>query len=101
MKNEKDVKAAVKKVLDDASAWWFMPVQCGYGRYGIPDFICCYQGRLIAIETKFSTRKLTAHQEQELRKIEDAGGIALVITEKNLDQLKNLLEYFHVLACSD
>jgi hypothetical protein len=101
MKNERDVKEAVKKILSGAGVWFFMPVQCGYGRYGIPDFICCCRGRFVAIETKFSNRKLTRHQERELHAIVGAGGAAMVITEKNLNLLKSLLEYNYVLACTD
>lgn len=40
MKNEADVKKAVKKILSSFPAdeiWYFMPPANGYGRSGIPD----------------------------------------------------------------
>jgi hypothetical protein len=91
VKRERDVKDAVKKILDQAGAYFFMPVPTGYGRHGIPDFIVCHKGRFIAIETKFGDRKPTKYQELELQKIQIAGGIALVINESNLDTLKKVL----------
>jgi hypothetical protein len=56
----------------------------GYGRSGIPDIIACHQGRFIAIECKAGNNTVTALQEAELKKIEDAGGYALVVNEENL-----------------
>jgi hypothetical protein len=92
MRREKDVKDAVKKILDQAGAWYFMPVCTGYGRYGIPDFIICHRRRFIAIETKFSTRSLTAHQMRELEKIKAAKGIALVVNETNFNLVEEVLD---------
>jgi hypothetical protein len=98
MKNEADVKDEVKKVLKTLGAWWFMPVQTGYGVQGIPDFIVCLNGKFIAIETKFGNNKLTTHQERQLKNIEAAKGGAFVINEKNVRNLpamiavRNLLE---------
>jgi predicted RecB family nuclease len=91
MRREKDVKAAVRRILDQAGAYFFMPVPTGYGRHGIPDFIVCQKGRFIAVETKFGDRRPTKYQELELQKIQAAGGIALVINEFNLDTLKKVL----------
>jgi hypothetical protein len=92
MKSEKDVKSAVKKILTDAGAWYFMPVQCGYGRHGIPDFIACYHGRFVAIETKFNGRKPTPRQAKELLLIGACGGLSMVIDETNVHDLERALD---------
>ena len=49
MRNERDVKENVKRVLRAAqpTCWWFMPVASGYGRAGIPDFVGCVNGSQI------------------------------------------------------
>jgi Holliday junction resolvase len=82
---EKKVKDAVTKVLREYGVYYFYPVMGGYGRSGIPDIIACHQGRFIAIECKAGSNTTTALQEAELKKIEDAGGHALVVNEANID----------------
>ena len=96
MKNEADVKSEVKKILKSLGAWWFMPVQTGYGVQGIPDFIVCLNGKFVAIETKYGGNKVTAHQAMQMEKIENASGTALIVDEKNLFNLAarlKLIEY--------
>ena len=85
------VKADVKKILEEYGVWFFMPATHGYGRSGVPDFICCFLGFLIAIETKAGDNELTALQKREIKRIKDAGGYALTINEANLSDLRQLL----------
>ena len=95
MKNESDVKKRVKQILKELGAWWYMPVPTGYGVQGIPDFIVCYKGLFIAIETKYGKNKPTKWQEIRLREIEEHGGVALVVSEVNVESLSSLLQ-FHI-----
>jgi hypothetical protein len=92
MECEGDVKREVKKLLKKYNAWWYMPVPTGFGKAGVPDFICCIDGSFLAIETKYGSNKPTANQEREIREIKLAGGAALVINEKNLPSLEDTLE---------
>ena len=87
MKNEKDVKAAVKQILNAAGAWWYMPVQTGYGVKGIPDFVACINGKFVSVETKFGDNKESAWQKKQGNAIRQANGYYFVINEKNLDFL--------------
>lgn len=82
------VKEAVKKYLDSIGAWWYMPVSNGMGRVGCPDFLVCHQGKFVAVETKAPGKRgnTTPNQDRELRWIERANGLALVVD--NVDQLK-------------
>ena len=84
---EGKVKAAVKKLLDQRNIYYFMPATGGYGRSGVPDIVGCYRGIFFAIETKAGKGTPTALQERELKQINDAGGMACVINEKNLNEL--------------
>lgn len=88
MKNERDVKQAVRKVLDALApdCWYFMPVPTGYGRRGVPDFIGCYRGAFFAIETKFGKNKPSPHQLRELGNIGAARGKRTVITEDGTER---------------
>ena len=50
-----------------------------YGTAGIPDIIACIDGRFFGFEVKTQAGKPTALQEATIRKINDAGGTALVV----------------------
>lgn len=84
---EAKVKAKVKKVLDDRNAYYVMPVTNGYGNSGAPDFLVCYRGKFIGIECKAGRGKVTELQQDNLNRIADNGGSALVINESNIDSL--------------
>lgn len=94
MRREADVKKAVKKILSKygENVWWYMPVQTGYGVHGVPDFIVCFRGVFVGIETKFGYNKPTANQERQMNSIATAGGQVFVVNENNLNELEAALE---------
>lgn len=89
---EGDVKAAVKKLLKAYDWWHFMPKAGPYGVNGIPDFICCRAGRLLAIETKVGSKKPTELQKTRMQEIRAAGGIAVWVNEDKLGKLEAMLK---------
>lgn len=91
MTPEGRVKAQVKDWLNAHGVWHFSPVSNGMGKNGIPDLICCYQGQFLGIECKAPGKRhtVTPLQQRELRKIDAAGGIALVVDDAS--QLPHLL----------
>ena len=88
---EGKVKEKVKKLLTKHGAYFFMPRGTTYGRSGIPDFIVCAHGLFVGVETKAGRNEPSALQDLEMLNIRKAGGITLVINEKNLDDLEHLL----------
>lgn len=92
MTPEGKVKAAVKKILTEAGAWYCTPLGAGYGRAGVPDFIVCHRGKFVAIECKAGKGKTTALQDRELAAIAGAGGHTFVIREDGLGYLKTMLK---------
>jgi len=90
---EAKVKARLKKQLDEMGIYHFSPYQAGMGRAGVPDVIGCYQGRFVAFECKAGNNKPTALQEREMNAIRTAKGLAFVINEENVNQLKELLQW--------
>lgn len=91
MTPEKKVKQRVVAQLKAMSAYYFYPVTGGFGSSGVPDVVCCLDGRFIGIECKAGKGKTTALQDKNLREIEAAGGVALVVNEQNVDQLFDLI----------
>lgn len=91
MTPERRVKAKVRKVLDKLGAYYTMPVTGGFGNSGAPDFLACLHGRFVGIECKAGKNTTTPLQEKNLRQITEAGGIALVVNDENVDVFENLL----------
>lgn len=89
MKNEGDVKKAVKKVLgsyDPNELWYFMPPANGYGRSGIPDFLGCYKGQMFAVETKFGYNDPTNNQLREMHHLTRAGSKVWIVRESSVTE---------------
>ena len=89
---ERAVKDKVVAQLKTLGAYYFYPVTGGYGASGVPDVVGCYKGRFIGIECKANGNKPTALQQMNLDKIAAQGGIALVIDETNVNELKGMIE---------
>lgn len=88
---ESKVKAKIKKLLVEHNVYYAMPIGSMFGNSGVPDFLCCVKGRFLAIEAKAGKGRTTALQEKQLANIREAGGLALVVNEDNLDELEQLL----------
>lgn len=87
------VKKRLKKQLEELGIYHFSPFQAGMGRAGVPDVIGCYRGLFVAFECKAGKGKTTALQEREINAIRTAKGLAFVINEENVDNLKELLQW--------
>lgn len=91
---EGKVKAAVKAWLKARGIWFCMPMGTGYGNSGVPDFICCWNGRFLAIETKAPGKRsnTTVMQDNQIMGIHRANGMVVVVDSvEQLDQLEERL----------
>lgn len=90
---EKIFENKVKAYLKSKGAWFVKYWGGGlYTQRGIPDILCCYKGRFIAIETKAETGHPSDLQLYQIRKIKEAGGIAMVLYPKDFDEFKKIIE---------
>jgi Holliday junction resolvase len=89
---EKKVKDKVVKLLKAHGIYYFFPATFGMGRSGVPDVVCCWRGKFLAVECKAGKNTTTALQDREIAAIRSAGGTALIINENNLDELEALLK---------
>lgn len=63
-----------------------MPVQNGMGVVGVPDFICCLNGRFFGVEAKAPGKlnTLTANQQARHEEIRASGGLVLVVDDPSV-----------------
>jgi Holliday junction resolvase len=88
---EKKVKDKVVKILKESNTYYFYASTHGFGRSGIPDLVCCVNGKFLAIEVKAGKNKPTALQEIELAAIQAQGGIAIVVNEDNVEAVRTIV----------
>lgn len=84
---EGKVKDKIKKILKSHNIYYAMPMGTGYGNAGVPDFLCCFNGKFLAIEAKANGGQTTALQDKNLNDIEASGGLAWVISDDNIQLL--------------
>ena len=90
---EAKVKAKIKAILKAHNIYYAMPIGTGYGNSGVPDFLCCVNGRFVAIEAKAGKGTTTALQEKNLTNVRESGGLAMVVNETNIEDLQTLINY--------
>ena len=77
---ESDIVRAILKYLKTVPGCFAWKEHGGmYGTAGIPDVICCYCGRFYGFEVKTETGEPKELQKATIRKIQKAGGVALVV----------------------
>jgi hypothetical protein len=91
---EGKVKERLKKLLKKYGVYYHMPVMNGMGAPTL-DFICCYRGRYLAIETKAPGQKPTKRQQLTMQQMAAAGGF--VFTVANDDDFEYLEGYLKFL----
>jgi Holliday junction resolvase len=84
---EGKVKLKVKKILDELGAYHFSPMMTGFGHSGVPDIIACYKGIFLGIECKSGKNIPTLLQENNMKRIRNAGGYTMVVNESNISTL--------------
>ncbi len=74
-RTEKKLKQQVSELLDEAGAWYFMPVPTGMQKATL-DFLGCYKGFFFSVETKSPEGEPTKRQAVAMEAIGEAGGEA-------------------------
>ena len=89
---EKKVKDKVRQRLNERMVFHFMPATYGFGASGIADIVGCYLGKFFAIECKAGDNRPTALQVKNLERVSKAGGYALVVNERNIEDVDWMLD---------
>jgi hypothetical protein len=90
---EGKIKDKVSAMLQRHGFWYFLPGNNGFGKSGIPDFICCIEGQFVGIECKATQDKQpTALQLKRKVEIRTAGGMWFLIgSQTAIDDLERIL----------
>ncbi len=88
---EADIVRSIQRYLKTVPRCFFWKEHGGmYGTAGIPDIIACINGRFFGFEVKTATGKTTGLQDAAIRKINEAGGTAVVV--RSVAEVKTVLE---------
>jgi Holliday junction resolvase len=89
--HEKDIVAAIMRYLKTVRNCFAWKTHGGtYGTAGLPDIICCVNGRFVAFEVKTPSGKLSKIQEATIQKINNAKGKACEV--RSVGDVKHILE---------
>lgn len=94
---EAKVKAEIRKILDKHGVLYSMPIGSPYGTSNMCDFICCVPtesgvGQYMEIEAKATPRnKPSVRQADKLEQVRKAGGVAVVVNNKTLNEFEALV----------
>lgn len=97
MAEEKNFENRIKDFLKEEGCWfvkyWSGKSATGktFTKEGIPDILCCCNGRFVAIEVKGSKGKASDLQLYNLFKIDEAGGYAVLLYPEQFECFKNFI----------
>lgn len=92
MAEEKRFEAKIKKYLDGIGAWHVKYHGSAMSAIGIPDLLICLNGFFIAIEVKASRGKPSELQKYHVLKINEAGGIGIILYPEGFEDFKKICE---------
>lgn len=88
---EKSYENKIKKFIESVGGWWVKFHGNAFTRDGVPDLLCCVNGKFLAIEVKGDGGEPSELQLHEIEEIKKAGGVALVSYPDDFDELKELI----------
>lgn len=86
------------KMTVDPVGWYFKEWGGGMSRSGIPDIIACINGFMFGIEVKASRGRPSELQKLNVLRINQAGGIGIILYPEGFEVFKKLIE--EVIDCS-
>lgn len=92
MAAEKNFENRIKKYLEKRGCWFVKFFANAYTSSGIPDILCCVNGRFVGIEVKQESGKPSLLQKVHLKNIGNAGGVGVLAYPSGYEDLKNLID---------
>ena len=91
MAAEKNFENKVKAFLKEQGCWQLKTWSNGVQRSGVPDLLVCCNGKFVGVELKAPKGKPSALQIWNLRKIEEAGGYAILLYPSDFELFKGFI----------
>lgn len=91
MAAEKTFENKVKKYIEEQGGWQVKFFANRMTKTGIPDILACINGYFLAIEVKAKNGKPSELQKYHVKKINDAGGYAIILYPNQDVQFKQLI----------
>ena len=89
MMTEKNFENKVKKFLKEEHCWFIKYWGGGeFTKAGVPDILCCCNGMFLGIELKAPNGKPSELQVYNLKKIDKAGGFAILLYPNQYEVFK-------------
>lgn len=88
---EKPYEDKIKKFIKSVGGWWVKFHGNAFTRDGVPDLLCCVNGKFLAIEVKGDDGEPSELQLHEIEEIKKADGVALVSYPDDFEELKELI----------
>ena len=92
MAQEKIFENKIKKFLESKGCYFVKQFGCAFTKSGVPDLLCCVNGKFVAIEVKAENGKVSDLQTYNIERIKEAGGVAVVAKPSDFNDLKKLIE---------
>lgn len=89
IKVESEIQSSILKYLRSLKGCWVTKIVTANER-GVPDIICCYKGKFIALEVKAKSGELTPIQAVQILKIHVAGGRACIV--RSVEDVKEVMK---------
>jgi Holliday junction resolvase len=84
---EQQIQGRIIKYLESVGAYCVKVVQAT--KAGVPDILCCHQGRFYGFEVKTATGRVSKLQEYNIERIREAGGGGGVV--RSVEDVKEIL----------
>lgn len=88
---ESHFQSQVIKYLKTLPKTWYVKIWGGgFMKAGIPDILCCINGKFVALELKRENGVASELQKRNIRLINDSNGIGIILYPKDFDSFKEL-----------
>lgn len=78
------VKAKITRLLKQNDVWYTMPIQRGFSKPGVPDYLCLKHGLFFTVEAKAGKNAPTKAQVAEMIDLRNHGAVTWVVNEDAL-----------------
>ena len=92
MASEKNYENRIKGFLKDHGCYYIKYWGGGeFTKAGIPDILCCCNGRFLGIEVKAQNGKPSPLQIHNLKQIDEAGGFGILLYPEQWELFQNFI----------